>query len=171
VKGDAMDMWKLLPEIAKIKGMSLQEILRGAIELKLPIYELGRMGKPLKNAIPVTWRRNLFVQVNSSESHLRLNPNEFAMYESDIESAWPSLQPKKSKRSYTTTTLSILDATIAEFFDPRRETDAKRDEVVAWIKIQMTRKGMTDSDNIAKAIFTIIKPEDHNPKKKRVEPQ
>lgn len=71
------------------------------------------------------------------------------------------------KTSYSTPHLVILNDAIAEFFEPRRERDAKKEEVVGWIKSKMTAFGMTDSENIAQAIFTIIKPVDHDPKKRR----
>lgn len=68
---------------------------------------------------------------------------------------------------YSTQHLVILNAAIAEFFEPRRDRDAKREEVVDWIKSKMTASGLADSDNIAQAIFTIIKPVGHDPRKRR----
>lgn len=68
---------------------------------------------------------------------------------------------------YSTPLLAILNAAIAKFFDPRRNPDAKRDEVVEWIKSKMIAAEVADSDNIATAIFTIIKPENHDPRKRR----
>ena len=73
----------------------------------------------------------------------------------------------EEKPGYSTPHLVILNAAIAEFFERRRDRDAKREEVVDWIKSKMTASGMADSDNIAQAIFTIIKPVDHDPKKRR----
>lgn len=71
---------------------------------------------------------------------------------------------------YSTAWLTIQQAAIAQFFNPRRNPDAKRDEVVEWIKQQAETTGLPDSNNIATTIFTIIKPANHDPKKKRVEP-
>ncbi len=68
---------------------------------------------------------------------------------------------------YSTPLLMIMNAAIAEFFMPRRDKDAKREEVVNWIKTQMSASKMPDSENIAVAIFTIIKPLDHDPRKRR----
>ena len=70
-------------------------------------------------------------------------------------------------RPYSTPHLTIMQSAIAEFFEPRHDVDAKKPEVVEWIKGQMTAAGMTDSDNIAQAMFTIIKPSDHDPRKRR----
>lgn len=78
-------------------------------------------------------------------------------------STWGS----EEKAGYSTPHLVILNAAIAEFFERRRDRDAKREEVVDWIKSKMTASGMADSDNIAQAIFTIIKPVDHDPRKRR----
>lgn len=68
---------------------------------------------------------------------------------------------------YSTPLLMIMNAAIAEFFMPRCDKDAKREEVVKWIKTQMSAAKMPDSENIAAAIFTIIKPIDHDPRKRR----
>lgn len=69
---------------------------------------------------------------------------------------------------YSTSWLSIQQAAISEFFNPRRNPDAKRDEIVEWINKKAETAGLSESDNIANAIFTIIKPKNHDPKKKRV---
>lgn len=73
----------------------------------------------------------------------------------------------EEKLGYTTPHLVILNAAIAEFFEQRKERDAKKEEVVDWIKNKMTASGMADSDNIAQAMFTIIKPSNHDPRKRR----
>ena len=70
-------------------------------------------------------------------------------------------------KPYSTPTLEILNAAIKEFFNPRRNPDAKREEIVEWVKARMAAAKMPNSDNIAKAIFTIIKPIDHDPRKRR----
>lgn len=72
--------------------------------------------------------------------------------------------------NYSTPWLDLINAATKEFFNPRRNPDAKRDEVIEWLKQQAIKSGLPDSGNIASAIFTIIKPENHDPKKKRVEP-
>jgi hypothetical protein len=72
-----------------------------------------------------------------------------------------------SKPIYSTPFLAILNATVAEFFEPRRDRDAKKEAVVEWIKEQMKASNMADSDNMAAAIFTIVKPVDHDPRRRR----
>lgn len=72
--------------------------------------------------------------------------------------------------SYSTAWLNIQQAAIAQFFNPRHKRDEKSLEVIRWIEEQATKAGIQNPNNIASAIFTIIKPEDHAPKKKRVEP-
>jgi hypothetical protein len=76
-------------------------------------------------------------------------------------------EQKMQDGSYSTPTLVILNGAISEFFEPRRDRDAKREEVVDWIKAKMIAAEMADSENIAAAIFTIIKPADHHPRKRR----
>lgn len=87
----------------------------------------------------------------------------------DISRIVEGVKPQRNEEDsgYATQHLVILNAAIAEFFEPRRDRDAKREEVVDWIKSKMTASGMADSDNIAQAMFTIIKPFDHDPKKRR----
>lgn len=72
---------------------------------------------------------------------------------------------------YSTSWLTIQNAAIAQFFNPRRNPDPKREEVIEWINAKAEKTGLRESQNIAKAIFTIIKPENHDPKKRRDEPQ
>ena len=71
------------------------------------------------------------------------------------------------KIRYTTEYINIMEAAISKFFEPRRNVDARREEVVPWIKSLMCEKGLVDSNNIASAMFTIIKPPDHDPRKRR----
>lgn len=86
-------------------------------------------------------------------------------HSSDIPSA--ETKQREEMPGYSTPVLAVLNAAITEFFEPRRNPDAKREEVVKWIKSKMLDAGLADSDNIAAAIFTIIKPENHDPKKRR----
>lgn len=71
------------------------------------------------------------------------------------------------KQEYSTPLLVILNAAIYEFFEPRRDVDPKKADVIAWIKDQMTKANQADSENIAQAMFTIIKRLDHDPRKRR----
>lgn len=80
-------------------------------------------------------------------------------------------KPLQTLPDYSTKWLEIQQAAIAQFFNPRRNPDAKKDEVIEWINTQAANAGLGESNNIASTIFTIIKPEKHDPKKKRVEPQ
>jgi hypothetical protein len=73
----------------------------------------------------------------------------------------------QSTPNYSTAYLQIMEKAINEFFCPRRNPDAKKHEVVEWIKSEMAKAELGDSENIAKTMFTIIKPPDHNPRKRR----
>lgn len=81
------------------------------------------------------------------------------------------IAPANNAATYSTKWLEIQQAAIAQFFNPRRNPDAKKEEVIAWINAQAVNAELGESNNIASTIFTIIKPENHDPKKKRVEPQ
>jgi hypothetical protein len=81
-----------------------------------------------------------------------------------------NISQNEKKPPYSSPWLIIQQSAIEQFFKPRRNPDAKRDAVVEWIKQQAETAGLPDSNNIAAAIFTIIKPTNHDPKKKRIEP-
>lgn len=76
--------------------------------------------------------------------------------------------PKPTLPSYTTPYLQVMYEAVTEFFEPRRTVDAKREEVEAWISTRLQAAGTEGSKRIASAMFTIIKPSDHNPRKRRV---
>lgn len=79
--------------------------------------------------------------------------------------------PKKAdpfaNSTYSTSWLFIQWAATAKFFEQRGAVDAKKDEVVDWIISEAKKAGLPYSKNIAEAIFTIIKPHDHDPRKRR----
>ena len=72
--------------------------------------------------------------------------------------------------AYTTDLLDILNLAVIEFFNPRHDVDAKAENIYEWLEIKGKEKKIDISENIAHAMFTIIKPHNHNPKKRRVEP-
>jgi hypothetical protein len=83
----------------------------------------------------------------------------------------PIITLNENAANYSTKWLNIQEAAIAQFFNPRRNPDAKKEAVIEWINLQAVSAGLGESNNTASTIFTIIKPENHDPKKKRVEPQ
>ena len=66
-----------------------------------------------------------------------------------------------------TSWLKILNEALLEHFPEDRLIDPKKATVVEWILKRAKEEGITESENIANAIFTIIKPLNHNPKKKK----
>lgn len=74
------------------------------------------------------------------------------------------------KNIYSTDLLNLMNLAITQFFNPRHKKDAKKNEITEWIKMKGKELDLYVSDNVADSIFTIIKPNDHNPKIKRVEP-
>lgn len=79
------------------------------------------------------------------------------------------IAPANNAATYSTKWLEIQQAAIAQFFNPRRNPDAKKEAVIEWINAKAVEAKLGESNNIASTIFTIIKPENHDPKKKRVE--
>ncbi len=72
-----------------------------------------------------------------------------------------------SAERYSTDKMDIMYEAIEEFFSNRQQADAKKDAVVEWIIERAKSKKVDISQNIAEAMFTIIKPVDHNPKSRR----
>ncbi len=69
---------------------------------------------------------------------------------------------------YSTVLMDILKLAVNEFFNPRKIVDPKKEEVTEWIKSKGMELGVNVSSHVAKSIFTLIKPNDHNPKIKKV---
>jgi hypothetical protein len=74
---------------------------------------------------------------------------------------------EKPLDNYSTDFLDILNLAVNNFFNPRKNLDAKKEEVTEWIISKGAELEIYVSSNVADAIFTIIKPDDHNPKIKR----
>jgi hypothetical protein len=89
----------------------------------------------------------------------------------EILDRYDSKLNSKKAPDYSTKWIEIQNAAINQFFNPRHELDAKREEVIAWIEAKAKDAKIQNPSSIASAIFTIIKPEDHDPKNKRVTPQ
>lgn len=87
-------------------------------------------------------------------------PNELKQLVKQIATQQPT-------PAYETNLLKIQNLAIKNFYESRRRADPKKDEVTEWIKSEAAKLEITISQNIADAIFTIIKPDDHNPKIRR----
>lgn len=97
--------------------------------------------------------------------------SRIAELEAALAVAKASDMPKKAdpfaNSTYSTSWLFIQWAATAEFFEQRGAVDAKKEEVVDWIIDKAKQAGLPYSKNIAEAMFTIIKPHDHDPRKRR----
>lgn len=101
------------------------------------------------------------------EVFISQSKKSFALDSIDIENSKHGTMDRWPWGNYENEYLNILSDAVFEFFEPRRNPDAKRDEVVDWIKERLVQAGLDGSDNIASTMFTIIKPADHNPRKRR----
>lgn len=79
----------------------------------------------------------------------------------------PQAQCATSNDFYTTPLLDLQKAAILEFYSQQRVVDPKKEEVTKWLSSEAKKLELGLSDNVAEAMFTIIKPKDHNPKKRR----
>jgi hypothetical protein len=95
---------------------------------------------------------------------------EHKLYEPNQEVSQNKTGTVTLTTTYSTKWLEIQQAAILEFFSPRREVDAKKDEVVSWIEFKAIKAGIKNPTSVAEGIFTIIKPEDHSPKIRRAGP-
>lgn len=75
--------------------------------------------------------------------------------------------PDQPHAIYTTPYMRVLSEAVTKFFEPRQKVDAKRAEIESWIAARLEAAGVEGSMRIASAMFTIIKPSDHNPRKRR----
>ena len=76
-------------------------------------------------------------------------------------------QTATSNDFYTTPLLDLQKAVIEKFYSQPRVVDPKKETVLLEIFDTAKKLGIDLSDNVAEAMFTIIKPKDHNPKKRR----
>ena len=129
--------------------------LKDATESGALPYEPSRtrdaMTTRVKPAVVVAWARARGYPIPAAMEHLDAGSTAIST----------------PKAEYSTPWLAILNAAIAEFFSPRRNPDAKKDEVVDWIKARARDAEIRYSKNIADAIFTVIKPPDHDPRQRR----
>ena len=95
---------------------------------------------------------------------------EHKLYEPNQEVSQNKTGTVTLTTTYSTKWLEIQQAAILEFFSPRREVDAKKDEVVSWIELKAEEAGIKDPTNVATVMFTIIKPKNHSPKIRRAGP-
>ncbi len=135
---------RIQPQWRNSDGSIVTVVTTGGLDHPLPSPEAVVVSV---EALPESW----ISQIKAFDENEGLNGNEGS----------------DGKPIYSTDLISILNAAIAEFFEPRRNVDARKDEVVEWIKSKMVAAGLVGSDNIAEAMFTIIKPEDHDPRKRR----
>lgn len=72
-----------------------------------------------------------------------------------------------NESSYSTPLLDLQKAAIFEFYSHPRTVDPRKEEVVEWLFEAAKQMDLALSTNVADAMFTIIKPTDHNPKIRR----
>lgn len=122
---------------------------------------LGNGGKPRKETVPAKpIPRDILKEAAGA---MGLRPKFlFPVQSEELQGAscWPW-------GSHETVYLKIMSEAIREFFEPRKNPDAKKPEVVEFINRCMASAGLGNSDNVAEAMFTIIKPHDHDPRKRR----
>ena len=118
---------------------------------------------PVRRNVPVEYSPKL-VNVTQSYESPRITREERDRFESEHEMVDA---PIRNNDEYTTPYIGVMRDAISEFFEPRHSVDAKSDEVESWIISRLEATGIEGSKRIASAMFTIIKPNDHNPKKRR----
>ena len=96
---------------------------------------------------------------------------EQGLYSTKQDGIADKINPANNAKPYLTKWMEVQEGAIREFFNPRRNPDAKSEEVVEWIHKTAKNIQLKESNNIAEAIFSIIKPENHDPKRKRIEPK
>lgn len=135
--------------------------LSWAKELSLPLPELLVSEVEKIGGTATNWR----------ERYKELEKKYIAHLEKTVSEKNQISQSKQQPaETYTFDITSLLELTIkanVQFFSPRKSIDAKKGEVVEWIKAEGKKLNLEVSDNVTASMFTIIKPTNHNPKKKR----
>lgn len=109
--------------------------------------------------------RDCWADIDNSPLLSLLAAKDTSVSKRETESGCP-----ESKVPYSTAWMAIQKGAIAQFFNPRRNIDPKSEEVVEWIIKEAAKAGLKESRKIAGAIFTMIKPYDHQPRKRRDNP-
>lgn len=150
----------------------VSKLLQGRFDCERHILEIMARSNVGDSDSPTKWAKYASAKGLLPNSDLALSEVDFRPLLSLVEKndSDGTAQNKPSLR-YSTKWLEIQQAAIEEFFDPRPDVDAKSEVVIPWIEEQAIKVGITSPNRIAAAIFTIIKPEGHDPKKKRVAPQ
>jgi len=186
-KHDNWNVEDALNYLAGVKKMSFKNNMQGSLEIWTLSKENysddvdGDITKGFQNEIGRLW------EIWTSGDHQNPNPPSYYIewaLSKNIKIHWleyaiekglyKSSENKSSastiEPSYETELLKLLNLAVSQFFNPRKPLDAKQEEVTQWLKNKGQELDVYVSDNVAEAIFTIIKPKDHNPKIKRVQP-
>lgn len=156
-------------------------------ELALRAITWNKLYDPVLPSIFLSWAKELSLPLpeklvsevekiggtatNWRERYKELEKKYIAHLEKTVSEKNQISQSKQQPaETYTFDITSLLELTIkanVQFFSPRKSIDAKKGEVVEWIKAEGKKLNLEVSDNVAGSMFTIIKPTNHNPKKKR----
>lgn len=157
------DVFEGLP----IGKFAVSKILQHRFDHAAHVYEILNRSALGETATPREW-------VGYLHSKGLLPPEDMALEEIDFTPMLALLENEDGQSQdlpHTTKWLEIQKAAIREFFYPRPELDVKSEVVIPWIEEEAKKAGLTGSNRIASAMFTMIKPEDHDPRNKRVQPK
>lgn len=179
------DKWNLIDDaqVWKVAALSL-DIDPDTVEIDMGDWVTRAGGKTLKDRIEILGAN--YTKIDSSANTLSMNGKAYCELNIPKFAKWAiekniSIPDELKKRvseveqkseqqissSYQTELLKIQNLAIKEFFEPRKKHDPKKEVVKAWIISKGQESQISVSNNIADAIFTIIKPHDHNPKIRR----
>jgi hypothetical protein len=149
----------LLPE----EILDSQPSLRTLIELYG--YEEGQVLRDIR--IKKSSFANWLLQIDEKEAAKKVNPHvEEACSKSSIFDELRAVDEQSGIE--TTPWMEVQLRAKNELYAPDRKVDPKKELAVERIKQIATELGISNpSHNIASAIFTIIKPDDHDPKKRK----
>ena len=157
------------------RNLALRAIPWGKLyDPMLPSIFLG-WAKELNLVIPefliIEIEKTGYTAINWFERYQELKKEHFkliASYEEKLVEASHIQQSNANNVHINITPLLELAINASmNFFIPRKSVDAKKEEVVEWVVNNGQTLTPPVSVNIAEAIFTIIRPTDHNPRKRR----
>ena len=135
--------------------------LSWAMELNLPVPELLVSEVEKTGGTAINWRERYLELQKKYTAHLEKAVSEKS------QTGQNKQQPAETYTFDSTPLIELVIKANVQFFSPRKSVDAKKPEVVDWVLENGKSLTPPVSTNIAEAIFTIIKPNDHSPRRKR----
>ena len=158
---DVVEIWTLsLENYSAVEDSDIIKRFENEIGRLWEIWNSGHHYNPNPPKYYIDW---------ALSKNIKIHWLEYAIEKGLYESSENKSSASAIETSYETDLLKLLNLAVSQFFNPRRISDAKKEDVTQWLKDKGDELNIVVSDNVADSIFTIIKPKNHNPKIRRVQ--